>query len=445
MGITEVIFLLTGIASCVFILAFGLTSLRENKIRAAIICLIITIIIAGIWFGAIILSGFSHVFQLIVLILTLVLVILFFAPFSRRKKDKLCKANGRFDERDVMFAREEYCKGSEKYNKYYTMHPEYREIDDKIRSLPELLEPGGRYYDHIRSGLARNIFRQIRQLANKVDGTVSGIPASLDPAETTRIIKEIVLALGADDVGIAVLNQQYLYSNVGRGPEKWGEQIVNNHRFVIAFGLEMDYGQVEKAPRLNITEESVRQYYNGAIISVSLAAAIRQAGFPSRAHIAGSNYQIILPAVAYDAGLGELGRFGYLINPTFGARIRLGAITTDLPLIPDRPIHFGVRDFCQECKKCAYNCPSKAIPFKDTKIVRGINKWPLDVEQCITYWRRIGTDCGLCMKVCPFSHPASLVHNIIRTGITHSSLARKLSIYGDDLFYGKYFRPGVSD
>jgi reductive dehalogenase len=145
----------------------------------------------------------------------------------------------------------------------------------------------------------------------------------------------------------------------------------------------------------------------------------------------------MLPPVAYDAGLGELGRMGYLVSPKFGGRIRLGAVTTDLPLIPDKPINFGLQDFCERCKKCAINCPSGAIPSGSKSEVRGVRKWKMNAELCLYYWRAIGTDCGLCMKVCPFSHPPTTIHNLIRLGIKNSSLARRISLWGDDIFYGK--------
>jgi len=172
-------------------------------------------------------------------------------------------------------------------------------------------------------------------------------------------------------------------------------------------------------------------------VSIVLADYIRSLGYPARAHIAGSNYQIMLPPVAHDAGLGELGRMGYLISPKFGARIRLGAVTTNLPLKTDKPIEFGVQDFCEKCKKCADNCPSAAIPSGEKTNVKGVEKWQLNVEQCLYYWRLIGTDCGLCMKVCPFSHPPSFLHNLVRIGIKRSAFARLISVWGEDIFYGK--------
>ena len=274
-------------------------------------------------------------------------------------------------------------------------------------------------------------------MIDDVDGDINPMKIDSTPEQFSRIIKDFSLYLGADEVGLAKLNPAWVYSHVGRGPEPWGSQIENNHKYAIAFTFEMDYDQVEGAPGMPITEESARQYLRATTISLALAEYIRSIGYPARAHISGSNYQIMLPPIAGDAGLGELGRFGYLISAKYGARVRLGAVTTDLPLIPDKPITLGVQDFCVKCKRCADVCPSGSIPKGDKVNVREVEKWPLQVETCLHYWRVIGTDCGLCMKVCPFSHPPNLVHNLIRSGIKRSSFARSISVYGENLFYGR--------
>ena len=65
---------------------------------------------------------------------------------------------------------------------------------------------------------------------------------------------------------------------------------------------------------------------------------------------------------AIKAGLGEYGRLGLLITKEFGPRVRLGKIFTNLPLAPDRPIRFGVKEFCDTCRRCSEGCPVNAIP-----------------------------------------------------------------------------------
>ncbi|MCK4573314.1 MAG: reductive dehalogenase, partial [candidate division Zixibacteria bacterium] len=338
---------------------------------------------------------------------------------------------------DTAFAREEYLPGTDKYSQYYARHPEYKNNDDNIRTLPPFLEEGGRYYDAAVSEEVKSIFSKIRMMATQVDGDVNPSCKPVEAEAITAHIKRMMVILGADDVGIARLNPMFVYSHVGRGPEKWGQPIENKHKFAIAFVIEMDYDRVETAPRLPAVLESAENYLKAAQISVSVARYIRALGYPARAHISDSNYQIMLPPVAHEAGLGELGRLGYLVTPKFGPRVRLGVVTTDLPLVLDEPITFGLQDFCEKCLKCAANCPSAAIVKNGKSDQRGVEKWQLDIECCYRYWRLAGTDCGLCMKVCPYSHPPTLVHNIVRAGTMRSSIARTMAVWGDDVFYGR--------
>ncbi len=56
-----------------------------------------------------------------------------------------------------------------------------------------------------------------------------------------------------------------------------------------------------------------------------------------------------------------MGCKGLLVTPKFGPRVRLAKVITDMPLSPDFPISFGVREFCEACMLCAKECPSGAI------------------------------------------------------------------------------------
>ncbi|UCC79851.1 MAG: 4Fe-4S dicluster domain-containing protein [Candidatus Zixiibacteriota bacterium] len=436
----ELIYVATGIILCAAVLAFAVSSYFEKKTKAFMVALIFTAAISAVWLAYYHIFSFSMIMLSIPPAFVITFAFLFFAPDGRISAIEIDNSGERVDERDVMFAREEYEPGDSRYDAYYSAKPEYKEIDDAIRELPRFLEPGGKYYDPIRSPYIDSIFHSVRYLTTRVDGEISPERKAIEPAEITETLKHAIMKMGADDVGIAPLRQEYVYSHVGRGPQKWGSEIFNNHKYAIMFALEMDYEHVESAPDLTITEESASKYLQGALISVEIARHIRNLGYSARAHIAGSNYQIMLPPVAYDAGLGEPGRLGYLISPRFGPRIRLGAVTTDLSLTTDKPKNFGVQDFCEKCLKCAVNCPSGAIPYKEKVSVRGVKKWQLNIEKCISYWRILGTDCGLCMKVCPYSHPPTLFHNIVRKGIGRSAFARGISIQADDLFYGRKAR-----
>jgi epoxyqueuosine reductase QueG len=104
---------------------------------------------------------------------------------------------------------------------------------------------------------------------------------------------------------------------------------------------------------------------------------------------------------------------------------------------PDKPKNFGVQDFCEKCRKCAMNCPAKAIPDGEKKEDNSVLKWVLNREECYRYWRKAGTDCAVCMYVCPYSKPVNPFHDFIRILAAKSSLAQSLSVWGDDFFYGR--------
>jgi reductive dehalogenase len=411
--------------------------LIERERRAALVAATLFVLFAVIWFGGFLIFLPGDFVVAGAVIVVGVPLLLFFVPIGKKKVQKITTVTERVDERNVIFARAKYRPGTERYDIYYAMRPQKKEIDDKIRRLPELLAPGGKYYDPLRSEYVGSQFEFEETLVTLADGPINSEKQEIDPKDISLFLKKMTLHLGAAEVGIARLNPAYVYSHVGRGPEPWGKKIRNKQPYVIVLSVEMNYIKVEEAPKIGISEETALQYLNVQRIAIVLADYIRNLGYQARAHISGSNYQIMLPPVADDAGLGELGRLGYLISPRFGARIRLAAVTTEIPLVPDKPIQFGVQDFCEKCKKCAVNCPPGVIPDGEKTLVRGVDKWQLDIGKCYRFWRVIGTDCGLCMRVCPYSHPDTLTHNILRQGIKRSSFARSLAIYGDDLFYGK--------
>jgi reductive dehalogenase len=186
--------------------------------------------------------------------------------------------------------------------------------------------------------------------------------------------------------------------------------------------------------------ESAQQYLEAGAIAVQLAAFVRRLGYEAEAHI-DANYKVICPLVARDAGLGEIGRMGLLMTPQLGPRVRIAVVTTDLELVPDRRVFDPtVIHFCQICRKCADICPPRAIPTGGQVPVGGVERWRVDQEACFAYWCTVGTDCGQCMKVCPYSHPDSPLHNLVRWGLKRSWFFRHFALRMDDLLYGR--RPG---
>jgi reductive dehalogenase len=120
----------------------------------------------------------------------------------------------------------------------------------------------------------------------------------------------------------------------------------------------------------------------------------------------------MVPPILVDAGLGEQGRHSVVITPELGCNIRPSIITTNIPLKPDKPIDFGVQDFCKTCKICAENCPSGAITMGDKEEIRGYSRYRLNVEKCNNFWNsNLGNmGCRLCIAVCPYTRKSNWLH-----------------------------------
>lgn len=372
----------------------------------------------------------------------MILVTFTILPLGRRTSLQIIGKQEQVDERDTIFARALYQLGTDEYEDYYSCRPEFRKVDERFQSLPELGEPGGQYFDRLITPISNVSFALLQEVGHLVEGEVSPEMGEVDPAEMAQRIKGLAQYLGAKLSGITKLDQAYVYSHIGRGPGRYGEKIKLDHKYAVVIGVEMDWRMVRAAPAAPALTESAREYVEAAKIAIIVARYLRSLGYPARAHI-DANYRVMAVPLAWKAGLGELGRMGYLITPRFGPRARLSVVTTDMPLKTDKPIAFGVQEFCRRCKKCAMNCPSGAIPKGEKTVIRGVEKWELDRERCYTLWRAFGTDCAVCMRVCPYSHPNTFIHNLVRFAIKRSTIARQLAVWLDDLLYGRRPRSGL--
>jgi reductive dehalogenase len=369
------------------------------------------------------------------------LVILLF-PIDIFRRRAIVQAPGeRVDERDTMFARMARVPATPEYDDYYARHPDLKARDERIRRLPALLEPGGLYYDTPVIQEAKTYFETIDKITVE-QYMVSESVARLHDARSPKDgIRRLAQGLGAVAVGFTTLEPEYLYTEKGRFDANYGEDISLNHRFAVVFLVEMGYEEMQQAPHAETLRESARQYYRAAHIAKVLEAVLVASGHDAKAHY-DAHYDVILPPLAVFAGLGELGRNNILVADRYGSRVRIGAVTTNLPLTSDTPRRLGVIDFCRICKKCADNCPSRALSMDGTVAVRGVEKWPTDVEQCYTFWRKAGTDCGICMAVCPFSHRNNSFHNLVRLLIRLNPLIRRLALLFDNAIYGRRWEGG---
>jgi len=274
-----------------------------------------------------------------------------------------------------------------------------------------------------------------------VDGQPAENRVELSIERLTEKIRKYARHLGADLIKIGKLDQAFVYSHRGRKiyeNDPYGSPIELQHRYAISLGFKEDVDLVRTAPYPSEMIETGRVYLLSAIVSVVLAQYIRMLGYPARAHHF-RNYQILPVPVAVDAGMGELGRCGFLITKEFGNCLRLSTVTTDMPLECDSPIDIGVQDFCNMCKLCADVCPSGAISAGEKVMVRGFEKWQIDDVKCLTYWNKVGTDCGMCIGSCPWSLPPDKWwHKISTKMATRSHLARVVLLRLYPLLFGRY-------
>jgi reductive dehalogenase len=348
----------------------------------------------------------------------------------------------RVDERDTLFARMARRPGTAAFDDTYARRPELRADDDRLRALPALCTPGGRYYEPERAAEADRLFESIPGLqpdAAEVDRLARALSGAANP---TTVLRRAALDLGAVAAGCTPVAPAFVYSHKGRFDADYGRSLATDLLpHAVVFLVEMDHAAMRCAPAAPTIVESARQYVRAARISTTLAAALRAAGRAGRSQH-DAHYEVLLPPLAVQAGLGELGRNNILVADRFGSRVRIGAVTTDLPLAPAAPLDLGVRAFCAVCRKCAENCPAHALSAGPPVELRGIRKWPTAVERCYGFWRGAGTDCGICMAVCPFSHRDTWPHRLVRSLVRRARWTHRAAVWFDDRLYGRRWRGG---
>jgi heterodisulfide reductase subunit C len=74
-------------------------------------------------------------------------------------------------------------------------------------------------------------------------------------------------------------------------------------------------------------------------------------------------------------------------------------------------------------------------------VVNGTLRWKLNEQTCFDYWGKIGTDCNICMRVCPWSHARTFPHKLIVEMVSRNKPARRVFNLMDDVFYGRKPKP----
>ena len=205
-------------------------------------------------------------------------------------------------------------------------------------------------------------------------------------------VKAAALAAEADQVGIARMRPEWVYDD---------REV--DLPWMIVFAVAMDFAPLARAPSIATSVEVMAQYGRAARAANALTEWIRARGWNAAPEIGPDAGDALLIPAAIEAGLGELGKHGSMINRAYGASFRLAGVLTDTPLQADAPAPFGVDDFCANCQVCSRACPPDAI-HAHKQLVRGKQKWYVDFDKCVMYFNE-NLSCAICLAVCPWSLP----------------------------------------
>ncbi len=233
----------------------------------------------------------------------------------------------------------------------------------------------------------------------------------------SELIKKIAHTLGATLVGIAKVKEEWVYQGSLRGEGKKNFSKPKHWKYAIVIAVPHEWESMYANPTYGTSYDG---YSRLRVTAGKLEVFLKHIGYSARSHVPPVYYDLIMPPLAIDAGLGELGRNGILITPELGANTRLAAVTTDMPLLPDKPIDIGIQEFCKKCKICAEECASGAISFEDEpkSEIRGFKRWRIDDDKCFKVWNTVATShvrgCRICLAVCPYTRKNNWIHTIAR-------------------------------
>jgi reductive dehalogenase len=427
------------IVTSVFLLGLCLSSLMEKEIRAAIISLFFFAVNTLVW-GAFltILEPFQvlNIFFVSLLAFFCLISSIKFFPGKSSPQD-LSKAE-QYDERNNMFARNNLQHHPQLLEKYYDLHPENRSTDLQIHQKPEFGQKEQVYHDPYTAPCYGAAFEYLERSIPLSTGAIAEQKKPLDPILFSKTITDFAKFYGACDVAFLGLKPHHFYSHKGRHAATWGDKTNQTHKTAITIVVPMRVEMIKKGPTSSVLQESAQKYVEAAKISNILATYIRYFGYEARAHN-DANYDVLCVPIAVESGLGELGRMGLFMHRVHGPCVRLAVVTTGLEL-PDSliPQPLYMENFCQICKKCADNCPSGSISHGDEPHSRNFRHWSIHQEKCFSYWKTIGSDCGFCIGVCPYTKPDNPVHRLVRFYISRNALNQKIALFMDDLLYGRY-------
>ena len=265
---------------------------------------------------------------------------------------------------------------------------------------PQAAAAGGYYARKSAPSMAQR--RMLGAFVLLQDGVAEGDLRPDDPTQNALNLKAASYFLGVDAVGLSRCPDWAWYSH-----DATGAPIEPSQPNAISMIIDQGYETMEGASGDDwiSVAQSMRAYLRFSLLGGVIAKQIRNLGYTAKAHSV-LDGEVLQPPLLLLSGLGEVSRIGEVIlNPFLGPRLKSGVVTTDMPMVHDKPIDFGLQRFCESCNKCARECPSGAITAGPKLMFNGYEIWKSDSQKCATY--RVTTEggamCGRCMKTCPWN------------------------------------------
>ncbi len=222
------------------------------------------------------------------------------------------------------------------------------------------------------------------------------------PSDLAAALRELLLWHGADDVGFSAPEDAaaqfsglpYAISLVVRLSDAVIDEIDTAPTHTYFHHYRTVNAQLD---RLALLTGRFIQQHGGRYIAVGASQSINADGWQYRGRYSHKKAAVL-------AGLGSVGKSSLFLHRTWGPRVRLVTIFTDLPF----PVYEGspLACPCGSCTLCRTACPAGAITGALWEPGKPRSELFLP-ENCSLYMKKQfqhigrGAVCGICMKVCP--------------------------------------------
>jgi epoxyqueuosine reductase len=230
-----------------------------------------------------------------------------------------------------------------------------------------------------------------------------------DTLARTRELESLALSLGADLAGVASLDPL-------AGMSTYPTTLLSPFTFGVSIAVRLSDAIIDGITATDPTAVYARHYLTANAlldqITFRLAGHIQRHGHRALPIHASQQMgqrrwygAVSHKALARGAGLGWIGQSLLLITPSFGPRVRLASVLTDMPLASSGPLPRA----CGGCRVCMDACPAKAITGFERGDYPESRELALNSAACaqrLDFFEHEGNVgqpiCGMCVQACPY-------------------------------------------